>query len=87
MIPLKLLNFFLLVLEMKEIPYYASYSPMRRVIHDICDSKYFDLVIAGVIGLNVVSMSLEFYMMPNVKHLFLYSNLEKKIIYLFLSLI
>ena len=86
MIPLKLLNFFLLVLEMKEIPYYASYSPMRRVIHDICDSKYFDLVIAGVIGLNVVSMSLEFYMMPNVKHIFFIdSNLEKKI-YLFISL-
>lgn len=51
---------------MKEIPYYANYSTTRRLIHDMCNSKYFDLVIAGVIGLNVVSMSLEFYMMPPV---------------------
>lgn len=51
---------------MREIPYYASYSPTRRLLHDMCNSKYFDLVIAGVIGLNVVSMSLEFYMMPKV---------------------
>ena len=52
---------------MKEIPYYANYSPIRRFLHDICNSKYFDLIIAGVIGLNVVTMSLEFYMMPQVE--------------------
>jgi len=51
---------------MKEIPYYVNYSKLRRLLHEICSSKYFDLVIAGVIGLNVVSMSLEFYMMPPV---------------------
>ena len=51
---------------MKEIPYYANYSRFRRFIHDICNSKYFDLIIAGVIGLNVVTMSLEFYMMPTL---------------------
>ncbi len=51
---------------MKEIPYYANYSPTRRFLHDMCNSKYFDLIIAGVIGLNVVTMSLEFYMMPQV---------------------
>jgi hypothetical protein len=51
---------------MKEIPYYANYSPFRRLLHSICCSKYFDLIIAGVIGLNVVTMSLEFYMMPAV---------------------
>ena len=50
--------------RMREVPYYASYSRTRRLLHDMCDSKYFDLVIAGVIGLNVVSMSLEYYMMP-----------------------
>ena len=50
---------------MKEIPYYANYSSTRRLLHDLCNSKYFDLIIAGVIGLNVVSMSLEFYMMPS----------------------
>ena len=52
--------------KMKQLPYYANYSQLRRVVHDICDSKYFDLVIDGVIGLNVVTMSLEFYMMPAV---------------------
>jgi voltage-dependent calcium channel T type alpha-1G len=36
------------------------------MLHNICNSKYFDLIIAAVIGLNVVSMSLEFYMMPKV---------------------
>jgi voltage-dependent calcium channel T type alpha-1G len=30
-------------------------------------SKYFDLAIAGVIGLNVVTMAMEFYMMPDVR--------------------
>ncbi len=52
--------------KMKQLPYYANYSQFRRVLHDLCNSKYFDLVIAGVIGLNVVTMSLEFYMMPLV---------------------
>lgn len=61
---------------MKELPYYASYSRTRRMIHDICDSKYFDLIIAGVIGLNVVSMSVEFYMMPPVTKQQLLSTTE-----------
>jgi voltage-dependent calcium channel T type alpha-1G len=51
---------------MKEMPYFAKYSPLRRFIHDKCINKYFDLIIAAVIGLNVVTMSLEFYMMPKV---------------------
>ena len=55
---------------MKEVPYYANYSKARKFLHDICGSKYFDLIIAAVIGLNVVSMSVEFYMMPSV--IFLY---------------
>ncbi|CAF1611952.1 unnamed protein product [Adineta ricciae] len=50
--------------RMREIPYYAHFSPWRRRLHDICSSKYFDLIIAAVIGLNVVTMSLEFYLMP-----------------------
>jgi voltage-dependent calcium channel T type alpha-1G len=52
--------------RMREIPYYAHFSPWRRRLHDICSSKYFDLIIAAVIGLNVVTMSLEFYLMPPV---------------------
>ena len=51
---------------MKEVPYYTNYSRTRMLLHDICGSKYFDLIIAAVIGLNVVSMSVEFYMMPTV---------------------
>jgi hypothetical protein len=51
---------------MKEIPYFANYSRLRRFIHDKCNSKYFDLIISGVIGLNVVTMSLEFYSMPPI---------------------
>lgn len=52
--------------RMREIPYYAHFAPWRRRLHDICNSKYFDLIIAAVIGLNVVTMSLEFYLMPPV---------------------
>ncbi|CAF0725518.1 unnamed protein product [Adineta ricciae] len=52
--------------RMREVPYYAHFSPWRRRLHDICNSKYFDLIIAAVIGLNVVTMSLEFYLMPPV---------------------
>ena len=36
------------------------------MIHNTVTSKYFDLAIAGVIGLNVVTMAMEFYMMPPV---------------------
>lgn len=33
-------------------------------MHNVVTSKYFDLAIAAVIGLNVVTMALEYYMMP-----------------------
>jgi len=36
-------------------------------IHGLVTSKYFDLAIAGIIGLNVVTMAMEFYMMPDVR--------------------
>ena len=51
---------------LREIPYYAHFSPWRRRLHDVCNSKYFDLIIAVIIGFNVVTMSLEFYSMPHV---------------------
>ena len=35
-------------------------------------SKYFDLAIAAVIGLNVVTMAMEFYLMPKVNDLKLF---------------
>lgn len=49
---------------MHEPPYYTNYSKWRLAIHNVVTSKYFDLAIAAVIGLNVVTMALEFYMMP-----------------------
>lgn len=53
-------------LEMHEPPYYKDYSSSRLLVHSVVTSKYFDLAIAAVIGLNVVTMALEFYMMPKV---------------------
>jgi voltage-dependent calcium channel T type alpha-1G len=49
---------------MHEPPYYSKYSRPRLLVHNVVTSKYFDLAIAAVIGLNVVTMALEFYMMP-----------------------
>lgn len=45
-------------------PYYTNYSPLRMFVHNVVTSKYFDLAIAAVIGLNVVTMAMEYYMMP-----------------------
>lgn len=38
------------------------------MVHNVVTSKYFDLAIAAVIGLNVVTMAMEFYLMPKVCH-------------------
>uniref|UniRef100_A0AC35G2Z4 Ion transport domain-containing protein n=1 Tax=Panagrolaimus sp. PS1159 TaxID=55785 RepID=A0AC35G2Z4_9BILA len=45
--------------------YWEKYGPLRLRMHGIVTSKYFDLAIAAVIGINVISMAMEFYMMPN----------------------
>lgn len=52
---------------MHEPPYYSNYGKGRMLVHNVVTSKYFDLAIAAVIGLNVVTMALEFYMMPKVR--------------------
>ncbi|XP_023037062.1 uncharacterized protein LOC6652900 isoform X1 [Drosophila willistoni] len=51
--------------RMHEPPYYTNYSPTRMFVHNVVTSKYFDLAIAAVIGLNVVTMAMEYYRMPN----------------------
>lgn len=51
---------------MREPPYYNGYGPIRLMIHGLVTNKYFDVVIAAVIGLNVITMSLEYYEMPLV---------------------
>ncbi|XP_037028717.1 voltage-dependent T-type calcium channel subunit alpha-1G isoform X5 [Bradysia coprophila] len=50
--------------RMHEPPYYTGYSPIRLFVHNVVTSKYFDLAIAAVIGFNVITMALEYYMMP-----------------------
>ncbi|XP_061564981.1 voltage-dependent T-type calcium channel subunit alpha-1G isoform X4 [Cololabis saira] len=45
-------------------PYYSDYSPTRLLIHKLCTSHYLDLFITIVIGLNVITMSMEHYEQP-----------------------
>jgi len=65
---------------MHEPPYYRDYSSARLLVHSVVTSKYFDLAIAAVIGLNVVTMALEFYMMPKVS---LFAEATDKLIIIF----
>ena len=61
-------------LELLEKPYWVDYKPFRLQIHKLVTSKYFDLAISAVIGLNVITMSMEFYMMPQVRKLIICSK-------------
>ncbi|KAJ7306000.1 hypothetical protein JRQ81_010366 [Phrynocephalus forsythii] len=45
-------------------PYYADYSPARRYIHTLCTSHYLDLFITFIIGVNVITMSMEHFNQP-----------------------
>ncbi|XP_042294491.1 voltage-dependent T-type calcium channel subunit alpha-1H isoform X2 [Sceloporus undulatus] len=45
-------------------PYYADYSPVRRHIHTLCTSHYLDLFITFIIGVNVITMSMEHFNQP-----------------------
>ncbi|VDK72768.1 unnamed protein product [Litomosoides sigmodontis] len=49
----------------KSQPYWHNYGPTRLFLNNVVTSKYFDIAIAAVIGVNVISMAMEFYMMPN----------------------
>lgn len=63
---------------MREPPYFIGYGPCRMYIHRMVTSNYFDLVIACVIGLNVITMSLEHYQMRMVSaflNLFYFKNI------------
>ena len=55
---------------LQQCPYWAKYGKPRLIIYTVINSKYFDLAIAGVIGLNVITMAMEFYMMPQVRTLY-----------------
>ena len=47
-------------------PCYVDFSPLRLVLYRLVTSKYFDLGISAVIGLNIITMAMEFYMMPEL---------------------
>uniref|UniRef100_A0A3B4EFI9 Ion transport domain-containing protein n=1 Tax=Pygocentrus nattereri TaxID=42514 RepID=A0A3B4EFI9_PYGNA len=51
--------------EAQKLPYYASYSHARLMIHTLCTSHYLDLFITFIICVNVVTMSLEHYNQPH----------------------
>uniref|UniRef100_A0A4X2L0E2 Calcium voltage-gated channel subunit alpha1 H n=1 Tax=Vombatus ursinus TaxID=29139 RepID=A0A4X2L0E2_VOMUR len=53
-----------LSIEAQRRPYYADYSPTRRSIHSLCTSHYLDLFITFIIGINVITMSMEHYNQP-----------------------
>uniref|UniRef100_A0A7M4FQA3 Voltage-dependent T-type calcium channel subunit alpha n=1 Tax=Crocodylus porosus TaxID=8502 RepID=A0A7M4FQA3_CROPO len=52
------------LVEAQRLPYYASYCPVRLLIHSVCTSHYLDIFITFIICLNVVTMSLEHYNQP-----------------------
>ncbi|KAL2101390.1 hypothetical protein ACEWY4_003151 [Coilia grayii] len=49
----------------QRLPYYASYSHVRLMIHTFCTSHYLDLFVTFIICVNVVTMSLEHYSQPH----------------------
>ena len=61
-----LLEFFC-YLGLLEKPYWLEYKPFRMQTHNFVTSKYFDLAISAIIGINVITMAMEFYMMPKVR--------------------
>ncbi|CAF3877318.1 unnamed protein product [Rotaria magnacalcarata] len=68
---------------LSDLSYYSKMSRCRKRLYDICITKYFDLIIAGIIGLNVVTMSLEYYSMPHELEKFLeYCNYVFTVIFL-----
>ena len=44
--------------------YWKLYPPWRSKCYVFCTHQYFDLFVAGVIGINVLAMAMEFHMMP-----------------------
>lgn len=61
--------------KLREPPYYSNYGKFRLLLHKWVTGGYFDLLIAAVIGFNVVFMSLEHYQMPEeLIHLLKVSN-------------
>ncbi|XP_069066231.1 voltage-dependent T-type calcium channel subunit alpha-1H isoform X4 [Pleurodeles waltl] len=65
-------------------PYYADYSPVRRYIHTLCTSHYLDLFITFIIGINVITMSMEHYNQPeSLEEALKYCNYVFTIVFVF----
>ncbi|XP_063790950.1 voltage-dependent T-type calcium channel subunit alpha-1H isoform X2 [Pseudophryne corroboree] len=69
-------------------PYYADYSPTRRYIHTLCTSHYLDLFITFIIGINVITMSMEHYNQPkSLEEALKYCNYVFTIVFVFEALL
>ncbi|XP_066546296.1 voltage-dependent T-type calcium channel subunit alpha-1H [Amia ocellicauda] len=69
-------------------PYYADYSPARLYIHTMCTSHYLDLFITFIIGINVVTMSMEHYNQPkSLEEALKYCNYVFTIVFVFEALL
>ncbi|XP_071427711.1 voltage-dependent T-type calcium channel subunit alpha-1H isoform X2 [Pithys albifrons albifrons] len=74
--------------EAQRRPYYADYSPARRYIHSLCTSHYLDLFITFIIGVNVITMSMEHYNQPkSLDEALKYCNYVFTIVFVFEALL
>ncbi|KAG7491953.1 hypothetical protein MATL_G00009230 [Megalops atlanticus] len=74
--------------EAQQRPYYADYSPARLYIHTLCTNHYLDLFITCIIGINVVTMSMEHYNQPKyLEEALKYCNYFFTIVFVFEALL
>ncbi|XP_064529416.1 voltage-dependent T-type calcium channel subunit alpha-1H isoform X1 [Pseudopipra pipra] len=74
--------------EAQRRPYYADYSPARKYIHSLCTSHYLDLFITFIIGVNVITMSMEHYNQPkSLDEALKYCNYVFTIVFVFEALL
>ncbi|XP_078274277.1 voltage-dependent T-type calcium channel subunit alpha-1H isoform X1 [Rhinoraja longicauda] len=74
--------------EAQRRPYYADYSPTRLYIYKLCTNHYLDLFITFIIGINVVTMSMEHYHQPNsLEEALKYCNYVFTIVFVFESVL
>lgn len=52
--------------ELMQPPYWSHYSKPRLWLHTVISSKYFDLAIASIISINVLTMAIEQFNMSTV---------------------
>ena len=60
---------------LEHTPQLNNYSPGRQKLHDIVTHRYFELIVASIIGLNILAMSLEHWSQPKIiDDILMYSN-------------